>query len=188
MSDGVKFIFKTLIKVPCYIMVAYFILNIFAFAHTYFKMLGFSYVVMQTAVENNYLPDTEYSQLKAYLDKQTTAFCANPTILVSDPADGSIEPAYGSAYSRRQYGSKVAVGVAYDFKMIWPLMTLEADQASTGQSDRGINEWNANAGMETSGQLDSDGDGLWDTGNKGWNRVEIRYTVPGLKYYPDLSS
>ena len=181
MSDGVKFIFKTLIKVPCYIMVAYFILNIFAFAHTYFKMLGFSYVVMQTAVENNYLPETEYNQLKAYLDRQTTAFCVNPTILVNDPSDATITPAYGNPYSRRQYGSKVAVGVAYDFRMIWPLMPISADEASTGQSDAGINDWNTNVAIETANP--------WDTNtDRGWNRVEIRYTVPGLKYYPDLSS
>lgn len=173
MSDGVKFIFKTLIKVPCYIMVAYFILNIFAFAHTYFKMLGFSYVVMQTAVENNYLPDTEYNQLVNYLSRQGTAFCANPKIVVTDEGN-TITPAHGSTYSRRQYGSEVVVGVEYDFRMIWPLIPIEADEASTGQSNDGIEEWNNSVGT-------------FDN-NKGWNHVRIDYKVPGLKYYPDLSS
>ena len=178
MSDSVKFIFKTLIKVPCYIMVAYFILNIFAFSYTYFKMLGLSYVVMQTAVENNYIPETEYQQLNNYISQQTTAFCANPVILVNESGEPDYEagctPAYGSAYSRRQYGSEVKVGVAYEFRMIWPLIPIAADETSTGQSEDGVENWNNRVAT-----MDN---------NKGWNTVVIKYTVPGLKYYPDLSS
>ena len=68
MTDSVKFIFKTLIKVPIFIFVAFFILNIFSIAFIYFKMLGLSYVVMQTAVENNYLPDSEVSMILTYLN------------------------------------------------------------------------------------------------------------------------
>lgn len=161
MSDSVKFIFKTLIKVPCYIMVAYFILNIFAFAHTYFKMLGLSYVVMQTAVENNYIPDTELNQLNNYIQNQTTAFCVNPNIVISDN-------------TRKQYGATVEVGVTYDFRMIWPLIPIEADEDFTGQETDGIENWNNSVAT-----IDND---------KGWNTVSIMYTVPGLKYYPDLST
>ena len=51
MSDEVKFIFKTLLKVPVIIVVSFLILNIFAFFFIYFKVLGLSYVVMQTAVK-----------------------------------------------------------------------------------------------------------------------------------------
>ena len=184
MSDSVKFIFKTLIKVPCYIMVAYFILNIFAFAHTYFKMLGFSYVVMQTAVENNYLPETEYNQLNSYLSRQGTSFCANPRIVIHDAADGSILPAYGHPYSRRQYGSKVCVGVEYDFRMIWPLMPVSSTEATTA----GVDTWNSQAATyDPIGDPNDPDDDMRDRGN-GWNHVVIKYTVPGLKYYPDLSS
>lgn len=178
MSDSVKFIFKTLIKVPCYIMVAYFILNIFAFAYTYFKMLGLSYVVMQTAVENNYIPETEYQQLTNYINQQDTAFCDAPRILVNASGEPDYESgcvaAYGDTYSRRQYGSEVKVGVAYNFRMIWPLIPIEADEASTGHTDDGIDNWNNRVAT-----IDND---------KGWNTVVIKYTVPGLKYYPDLSS
>lgn len=67
MSDEVKFIFKTLLKVPVIIVVSFIILNIFAFFFIYFKVLGLSYVVMQTAVENNYLPPTEVSTLNNYV-------------------------------------------------------------------------------------------------------------------------
>ena len=63
MSDNVKFIFMTLIKVPCVIFVSFFIFNIFAFFFIYFKMLGFSYVVMQEVVENNYITATHRDQI-----------------------------------------------------------------------------------------------------------------------------
>ncbi len=66
MSDEVKFIFKTLLKVPIIIVVSFLILNLFAFFFVYFKVLGLSYVVMQTAVENNYLPKTEVNTLCNY--------------------------------------------------------------------------------------------------------------------------
>lgn len=68
MADEVKFIFKTLIKTPVIIFIAYAVFNLLFFFYIYFQMLGFSYVVMQTAVENNYLPKSELSTLKDYID------------------------------------------------------------------------------------------------------------------------
>lgn len=67
MTDGVKFIFKTLLKVPIYIVVAFGIFNIFAFCFIYFRMLGVSYVVQQTAIENNYLPKQQVITLMNYI-------------------------------------------------------------------------------------------------------------------------
>jgi hypothetical protein len=173
MSDSVKFIFKTLIKVPCLIFVAYFILNIFAFCYTYFKMLGFSYVVMQTAVENNYLPTTEYNQLNAYIADSETSFCKDVKILINNTGETHYDSSVQPATSRRQYGKTVIVGVSYKFRMVWPLMATQAD-SSTGQSTAGANSWNSNAANV-------------NNENKGFNTVEILYKVPGLKYYPDLS-
>ena len=78
MSDGVKFIFKTLLKVPIIILVTYAIFNAFAFSLSYFKILGFSYVAMQTAVENNYLPTQELNTLTTYLtDLETEMLTIN---------------------------------------------------------------------------------------------------------------
>lgn len=68
MEDGVKFIFKTLLKVPIIITVCYIIMNFFFFAFIYFKCLGISYVVMQTAVENNYIPNVELRMLCQYMN------------------------------------------------------------------------------------------------------------------------
>lgn len=89
MSDSVKFIFTTLIKVPCVIFGAFFIFNIFAFFFIYFKMLGFSYVVMQEVVENNYLNASQIDQLNTQfraLDNIPLADNTNIIIGLSDSA------------------------------------------------------------------------------------------------------
>lgn len=83
MSDSVKFIFMTLIKVPCVIFGAFFIFNIFAFFFIYFKMLGFSYVVMQEVVENNYLTPSQINQLNAqFADIDAIPLADNTNIIV----------------------------------------------------------------------------------------------------------
>lgn len=91
MSDGVKFIFKTLFKVPVIIFVSFFIFNILAFFLIYFKMLGFSYVIMQTAVENNYLPTQELNQLAEYAHnmEKDTIFQNNTYIITWYDASAS---------------------------------------------------------------------------------------------------
>ena len=193
MTDGVKFIFKTLIKVPIIIFVSYFIFNIFVFCFTYFRMLGFSYVVMQTAVENNYLPTDEYTQLNAYLTSISNSEfieAGSAKIVVNAPAESEyyipydtgytdgIEPAYGSVYSKRQYGKPVRVGVIYKFRMVWPLMphqqVADSDNAVAGLSD---DEPTALSDAELELARDN---------TSSYNVILITYTVPGLKYYPDL--
>ena len=64
MTGTVKSIFKTLVKVPVTIIVAYFIINLVLFSYFYFRFAGVSYVIMQTAMENNYIPETEDKIIK----------------------------------------------------------------------------------------------------------------------------
>ena len=90
MNESVKFIFKTLLKVPVFILVAYAIFNLFAFSFSYFKIMGFSYVAMQTAVENNYFPQTEYNTLTTYLNGLETAMLENATLTI-DTGNGGNE-------------------------------------------------------------------------------------------------
>lgn len=175
MSDGVKFIFKTLIKVPCIIVVVYALFNIFFFSLTYFKMLGVSYAVMQTAIENNYLPESERISLQSYIDNISQGeFVYDATLICDANGDGVWGPytntgVTGAEYlSRTQYGSTVRVGVSFKYKMIWPLRQADEldqnDDSASGVNVLGYNE----AGDVTQGGL------------------KITYEVPGLKYYPDL--
>lgn len=150
MSDNVKFIFMTLIKVPCIIFVAFFIFNIFAFFFIYFKMLGFSYVVMQEVVENNYITASQRDQINAqFKDIDDIPLAANTNIIIGlstsvDASGNNIPACYDkytgntvlasntsqnatlvgtgrSALSRTQYGTQKTVGVHCDYTIVWPL-------------------------------------------------------------------
>lgn len=203
MTDSVKFIFKTLIKVPIFIFVAFFILNIFSIAFIYFKMLGLSYVVMQTAVENNYLPDSEVSMILTYLNDISNGIeMVTDAGIVVDEGDTPAGSGYaveangkdyivvntytsgltGGALTRKQYGGEVICGVYCNYKIIWPL-----DYRYTGNRDAIVNGTSGNytykdvqgyvAGAQTHNSYLSAFANL---------PIAIVYKVPGLKYYPDM--
>lgn len=171
MTDEVKFIFKTLIKVPIIIVITYLIFNIFAFAFTYFKLLGFSYVAMQTAVENNYIPSNEESTLLSYLDSMETGIVTDLKLgCDTNLADSTMcldlrDTATNSQNKRVQYGNSITVTVSARYMWIWPLMN-----PSSGEQ-----------GDATLLSANEDEDSMKDN-------IVIQYTVPGLKYYPDLSN
>lgn len=182
MSDGVKFIFKTLLKVPIIIVVSFFIFNMFAFGLTYFKMLGMSYVVMTVAVENNYLPETELNTLNNYLngithgaDGSLIGIIDNAHIITKG-SDG-----YDDATIRRQYGQPVTVGVTCHYRFIWPLTPKEQLQ----NEDDKFNGYNGSgfSGFASTSELE---DRRQAIENNSKNNIKITYTVPGLKYYPDM--
>lgn len=170
MSDSVKFIFKTLIKVPCFIMASFLIFNIFAFSFTYFRLLGFSYLLMQTAVENNYIPPAEENQLKAYLNGITSAYMVDNATIT-----------YGDSNNRKQYGQPVTVGVSAHYRFIWPLTPRE--QSTSGNT--GFD------GLHGSGYSGTASDSVLAARRQAYennvkNNINISYTVPGLKYYADM--
>lgn len=225
MEGGVKFIFKTLIKVPVYIYAAFLVFNIFAFCFIYFKMLGFSYLVQQTAVENNYLPREHMVSFAEYLTDfdNSIAMVENCNIIISDKYDPekstnninnlglrSTASSGGITYTarnvkvgalqRRQYGADVTVGVTCNYVWVWPLdyRNTKTDNINTSYSGAAVGNttlggYNASdnydhrtqAGtgdMITDMRVNDDGTRLSQTPN-----IVIMYTVPGLKYYPDIT-
>lgn len=203
MSDSVKFIFKTLIKVPCIIMVTFFIFNIFAFSFTYFKLLGFSYVVMQTAVENNYIPEAERITLNNYLDNLANTAVIDDAGLILVGRDSTESTV--NARTKRQYGSSVTVGVYAHYKPIWPLTPRDQLQ-NTNETFIGLDDNAQFSGYADKAELERRREDISNSGYQGiqdtqdqtqmdagpdstgmFNYIVIKYTVPGLKYYPDLT-
>lgn len=163
MEDGVKFIFKTLIKIPCFIVIAYIIFNLFCFSITYFKMMGASYAIMQVSMENNYIPETELKSLNGYVQQFNSATSndlseANGTNMVSDiniitqidsPTSGKtvvpiaglnssgVEETWNSNNNKRdkQYGEIVSYGLSYKYNWIWP---LRSDQMFTNNGNETV--------------------------------------------------
>ena len=177
MQDGVKFIFKTLLKVPIIILVSFAVFNLFAFCLSYFKLLGISYVAMQTAVENNYIPTEEFNTLENYLNNTMA------TYMLENP---KLECDTGSGNKRVQYGGKVTVTVSAHYRFIWPLTPKEQTglknsddvNAVAGQNGTTTRSFSSNAQLEAARMKYE---------NNTANNIIITYTVPGLKYYPDLS-
>lgn len=194
MEDGVKFIFKTLIKVPVIIFFSFFVFNILAFFFMYFKMLGASYVVMQTAVENNYLPAQEAQTLYEFVNTFNDIEMVEDASVViaadlgtdgsyynirtmSDVTDTSALYGDADARKRRQYGSTVTVGVTCNYTLIWPL-----DYRATTAGNTGVAGMSSNTtSFKSDAQLASDRESA-----KSKVPITIIYTVPGLKYYPDM--
>lgn len=209
MADSVKYIFKTLIKVPCIILVCYMILNAFMFVYSYFKVLGLSYVVMQTAVENNYLPNDQLAMLDDYAKSLAyNKSLAKGSVLshcrvvpgkltVTEAATGGWgdgnspwtagwEPkSDGSARIRHQYGASVTCGVVAKLDFIWPLDTREVLDNPDDQY-LGWNSTGTFGGFADDSALESRRADKGDGTSANRNNVVIMFTVPGLKYYPDL--
>lgn len=172
MQDDVKFIFKSLIKVPVIIFEVYFVFNIFCLMFIFFKTLGYSYVVMQTVVENNYVPAQEMQSLDqvALKELRDISFVKSATVVVTEP--GADPKDVSDSYNERtQYGSVKRCGVQVTYEIQWP---LRPDQ----QTDNGV----AVDGLQGGGGNYTHFGPI----NMGVP-ITITYKVPGLQYYPDLN-
>ena len=201
MAENVKFIFKSLIKVPIFILVAFFIFNIFTFFFIYFKMLGISYVVMQTAVENNYLPQQELTTLNKYMKNlNKISYVENAHVVVDNDTSGATLYNGSGSYldekgnakalasdghnsvTRRQYGNYIVTGVYCKYRIIWPLQYVET-MHDTNAGVAGTNSNNNNT-VETSNTTLANR--RKDSKHAVMIPIKLVYTIPGLKYYPDL--
>lgn len=176
MVEELKFIFKTLIKIPCIIMVLYLIFNIFAFSLTYFRMLGASYAVMNTALINNYIPPQEKKDLQQYIDGFETQNVKDITLIGKDSP-------------RTQYGTIKEVGVSYTYKWIWPLTPQDQGLTFGGYDEFQSDSQNGttysaltDAWKKSDDQIQADLEAKAQTGT-----IKLIYKVPGLQYYADLN-
>jgi hypothetical protein len=219
MQDGVQFIFKTLIKVPIYIAIAFMCFNIFAFTTIYFKALGFSYVLMQTVVENNYIPTNEAIQLENYVAQNFCVPAGGDSY--TSPLTGRTATQIGSAVGlgvddslmvknatieisdgnqRRQYGATKTISLNLEYEMILPLMPNEQsidpeEGAVVGYVEmvdvNGVAIANEIPDALDTADLVARQNTVRDAANPagGLVRVPIKisYTVPGLKFYPDMA-
>ena len=196
----------TLLKVPVYIMVAFFIFNLFAFTFIYFKMLGISYVVQQTAIENNYIPAAEKKTICDYMKDnlanismvENVGLCYGDNSYLDVTKADSINPKTG-AFQKKQYGSKITCGVTCNYIWIWPLdyrttkgntnnvagyandNTINPYYQSEANKGRTYDQRASKAGNMTEYMRQNTKPTDYDD-----NNIKIIYELPGLKYYPDL--
>lgn len=195
-ENSVASVFKTLVKVPIVIVVSYLILNIFAFALSYFRILGASYSLQQIIMENNYLPEQEAKSFQVYLKSLETDFLTNITPVVHNIDEPTAYPGWGrdsdgkiirtgltngvwGSNKRVQYGNTTICGIVSDFRALFP---WRYDQLTEAGGVEGYNvEDNdiTNAGFKTDEELKRDR--LYSTA-----KIDIVHPVIGLQYYTDL--
>lgn len=183
MSDALRFIFKTFIKIPFIIMISYFLVNLFLFSLYYFKFTGISYSVMNTAMENNYIPKNEYGIIKSTIEK-----IDNDSVLISDAKIIPDNP-LADKNNRVQYGTKVRVGVEYKYR--WLTLLMPWDTGQTPSDIRGgtsiIDDSTASEGNLSSITAEEARRRIDALSDRSLNSpISIVYEVPGLQYYPDL--
>lgn len=196
MSDGVKFIFKSLIKVPVIIFVAFFILNIFAFFFIYFRLLGLSYIVMQETVDKNYIASRQLYQFQStlkqldnigmvqdgtagiiigvdshgnevFVNSDLGYYSSNDNGEISTSSIGAAQGGpFGSAVTKCQYGAIRHVGIRVNYEIIWPL-----DVSNITRHDN-ESQYSPDGTVEYKKSTFS-------------IPITITYDVPGLKYYAD---
>lgn len=194
-ESSVASIFKTLIKVPIVIVVSYVILNIFAFALSYFRILGASYSLQQIIMENNYLPEQEANSFAEYLDSLETDFLTDISAVVYtdiDPTlsytgrepDGSMvkSTTYAGVIgnnARVQYGNTASVGVISNFKALFPFRYDQLFQNGEGVEGWKVNNNIDNMAFKTNEELKKGR--LFSTA-----KIDIVHPVIGLQYYSDM--
>ena len=212
MSDEVKAIFKSLIKVPCMVVVIYMIFNLLVFSFMYFKVMGTSYVIMQTAVENNYIPQTEFTTLCKYMNQfYRTPFVSDVRFIYGPNKDGNgnytdvvsfaaldnngAAKANGLAESRfANHGGVSNVG-AFDRKQYGSevfcgiqvdyIIQWPLDYRETTVNETGVQGMrdNVTTQFESESNLEQKRN---DSEHRVTIPIVITYNVPGLRYYADM--
>ena len=199
MEDGVKFIFKTLIKVPIIIVVSYLIFNIFSFTVAYFRLYSVAQMVNSIVMENNYIPGTPtddassgtlYGQINDYIQNNiSTALLQDVRVIIdTDPTDGISDD-----NTRVQYGRTANVSVQGRFVWLLPLVNIQGEYLATGVGGIGGAGGSATAVANPDAIRNErgfgDGTGYNEAaiGSHGaQSTINFEYSVPCMKYYSDI--
>lgn len=189
-EDGVKFIFKTLIKIPIIIAISYLIFNLFSFTVAYFRMYSTAQMLNSIVMENNYIPGditdptTQLGQLQEYIDNNLeTRLLRNVEIRVIDKDTGN-------SNERLQYGHTQEVTLTGEFVWLLPLVNIQGEALSDGVEGIGGGGTGALRG-DIDTQLQNRGfTGDYDASQIGDHgaqpNIVFSYEVPCMKYYSDL--
>lgn len=177
----VKFIFKTLAKVPIYIMIAFSVLNLFAFTLSYFRIVGASYTLQQAVMDNNFLTQADLDSYNKYLDKLETSYLTDVHVVINTDA-GEVDTTRTTFINERhQYGNVVDIGVASTYRFIMP---LDIRQQTVGE--KGVQGMEGLAGTKTSTYLTKEEMKAKRERNVVGGNIDVVNTVVGLQYYSDL--
>lgn len=177
----VKFIFKTLAKVPIMIMVAFSLFNIFAFTISYFRIVGASYTLQQAVMDNNFLTQADLESYNAYLSSLETSYLTDIHVVINTDAGEVNTDRTTFINDRHQYGNVVDVGVASTYRFIMP---LDIRQQTVGET--GVQGMDGARGTKSSQYLSNSEMEAKRERNVVGGNIDVVTTVVGLQYYSDL--
>lgn len=184
MSDGVKFIFKTLIKVPFIICVSFFIFNIFAFTVSYFRIVGASNTLQQAIMDNNYLVPSDKDTFDTYVNNLSTSCLTDIQLIVDTDGNEYIPGNYQWKNEREQYGNVITCGITARFKPIIPLIYTETLEDGKVKG-YGSTETGASGGTKTGAELERL---RKEKNEKAEGNITVVTKVVGMQYYSDLAT
>lgn len=209
----VKSVFKTLLKVPCYIVIGYLVMNIVMFAAYYIKALGLSYAVMQVAVENNYIPEQELmvlSDTMSAIGSQVTydengnpvSTNGNDTLNISSVSDFGmfIDTDSSTATAEELYsnnntfenGTRITEASNNNRRQYGKPITVGIGYmyhpvlpipSGNTANNQNVYSDDINASANI---MEYENVSVDSNGNALSIPITITYRVPGLKYYPDM--
>ena len=192
MDDGIKYIFKTLVKVPIIIIVCYFFLNLFTFASAYLRMQGASNTVQRVVMDYNYLTQSDIETLNEYLASidEKSQYLNNVKLVIN--TDNAFQQDNVDSYNvndRKQYGVAVACGVTAKYTPVLPLITTYGDMLESGEVE-GYGE-GSNTGEQAGGGFKDfavieEEARRREAAAAANNNMTFVNTVIGMQYYSDL--
>lgn len=185
MSDGVKFIFKTLIKVPFIICVSFFIFNIFAFTVSYFRIVGASNTLQQAIMDNNYLVDSDEETFKKYCNNLSTKCLTDIQLIIDTDGNDYVPDTYQEHNDRKQYGNVITCGITARFKPIIPLIYTETLEDGKVKGYGTMESAGVSGGTKTGVELEQL---RKEKNEKAEGNITVVTKVVGMQYYSDLET
>lgn len=184
MSDGVKFIFKTLIKVPFIICVSFFIFNIFAFTVSYFRIVGASNTLQQAIMDNNYLVKSDKDTFDKYCINLRTP-CLTDIQLIVDTDGNDYPDNYHWKNEREQYGNVITCGITAKFRPIIPLIYTETLEDGKVKGYGTMEAAGVSGGIKSGADIEDD---RKIKNEKAVGNITVVTKVVGMQYYSDLAT
>jgi len=218
MGDTIRFIFRTLIKIPLIIIAVYLVINVIAFTMSYMRLYTLAQVAVNTAMENNFIPESEFNAIMAHAGgtnagtfrdgltnnilNEINVTVTTVPLLYGVPYTIHGNARYGIGHSidvgvedqRVQYGSEITIEVEGSYLWMLPI-PIYGGAGNFGLLNTPVVGMGGGAAPVVNNQAAVENElrrrGLIDIGVADSDfRFPIRftYTVAGLKYYPDLDA
>lgn len=206
MSDGVKFIFKTLIKVPIIILISYFIFNIFSYTVAYFRLYSAAQMINSIVMENGYLPGDEtdettlLGQVQKYIDDNVSSNLLIPRagitcdgVSIQTSGTSTSGPVSNGNNVRVQYGGEAKVTVSGHLVWLMPLVNVKGEYLKDGVNGISTSDGTEYTGVMEDAEAERERRGFTmnNTETSGvlnnMSNITFEYTVPCLKYYSDIA-